>query len=1069
MTQIEKPGSMLRLIQSNDLQQLAQHFSAVSAAESRDPLAAEIVIIQSVGTGQWLKLQTAEYLGISANLDCQLPAQFIWRLYQNILGLGNQKPVEASSLTFKLMQRLPTFKAPAVQQYLNAGPRLDLRCFQLATRISAAFEGYLLYRPEWIMAFEQGQNPISAAPNSAWQAELWRSLIATDPRLRTTHRAYLHQQLLKALQTQDHSTQLPKRISLFGLSSLAPLHLETFKHLANQCPVDLYVMNPSETYWGDITTEKSAQRTRLAALSKAPIAPSDDYAFLGNPILASLGRQGQEFHELLTSQADLISEEDFVPRHRTHRLGILQDDIYWARETEDSSVDGLLPEPQDSSLEFHSCHSPLREMEVLLDRIYRALADPSIQATDILVMAPDIQKYVAVIQAVFGDALPYGIADQNQYQNSDIFRSFSQLLNLPNSRLPASELITYLEVPTIARRFGIDDDGVTFIKAWIKETGIRWGRDGASKQQWSVPDETHFTWQFGLDQLLMGVLTDEAITDLDVLPYSLPLDHLMVLNAFLDFCQTVFETQTQLETARSPEQWANAVSILLERLFDPVDQERQDLMKLLDLNEEFLQLCLDAKFNRSVTLDFVTAWFEAQLNRPNPAMRFINGGITFSTLTPMRSIPFKMVCLVGMNESDFPRRDAVHPFDLMMNEPARIGDRSRRDDDRYLFLEALLSARDRLHISYCGRGIRDNELKPPSVLVNELLDYCEAVFGQQTVFDHPLQPFSQRYFQDPLIQSFENHWRIDPAPQSNDLPGLAEITSNEPIPTTLSVETLSRFLQNPARYFFESRLNINLTLRHEAIEDLEPFSLDPLTRFHITDLAIQAQATSTPRSQWISDILKQGLVPNFSLGKQALNDIALTAELLFTEIRSAYQLGRPSVTREHNVHGFTLQGRFDQLSKNHYLTYRAGDLTTRHLVHPWLSHLLLASSGTAIQTLTYGVRKGQLVSGHFEPMDQARAKDLLRPYLHAFTQGNSGLLVFPFETCRALLSHLDKGRTLPDALVQVDQTWRDPNAVTDAQDPYWSRLIESPLALSHFNIDQARTLLDPITAAWVQS
>ena len=143
-------------------------------------------------------------------------------------------------------------------------------------------------------------------------------------------------------------------------------------------------------------------------------------------------------------------------------------------------------------------------------------------------MAPDIQKYIAVIQAVFGDALPYGIADQNQYQNSDILRSFIQLLNLPNSRLPASELITYLEVPAIARRFGIDDEGVTFIKAWIKETGIRWGRDGASKQKWSVPDETHFTWQFGLDQLLMGVLTDEPITDLSVLPYALPLDHLLV-------------------------------------------------------------------------------------------------------------------------------------------------------------------------------------------------------------------------------------------------------------------------------------------------------------------------------------------------------------------------------------------------------------------------------------------------------------------------------------------------------------------------------------------------------------
>ena len=163
---------MLRLIQSNDLQQLARRFSAVSAAESRDPLAPEVVIIQSVGTGQWLKLQTAEHPGISANIDCQLPAQFIWRLYQKTLGLGTQKPVEASSLIFKLMQQLPTFKAPAVERYLSAGPHPDLRCFQLASRISSAFEGYLLYRPDWIMAFEQGQNPISAAPHSVWQAQL---------------------------------------------------------------------------------------------------------------------------------------------------------------------------------------------------------------------------------------------------------------------------------------------------------------------------------------------------------------------------------------------------------------------------------------------------------------------------------------------------------------------------------------------------------------------------------------------------------------------------------------------------------------------------------------------------------------------------------------------------------------------------------------------------------------------------------------------------------------------------------------------------------------------------------
>ena len=135
----------------------------------------------------------------------------------------------------------------------------------------------------------------------------------------------------------------------------------------------------------------------------------------------------------------------------------------------------------------------------------------------------------------------------------------------------------------------------------------------------------------------------------------------------------------------------------------------------------------------------------------------------------------------------------------------------------------------------------------------------------------------------------------------------------------------------------------------------------------------------------------------------------------------------------------------------------------------WLAHLLLASSDNAVKTLTYGIRKGKIVSGYFEPMGKARADELLATYLQAFVRGNSELLVFPFETCRALLVQLDKGLTLPDALSRLDQTWSDPQAITDAQDPYWSRLIESPSALNQNQIDQAQALLAPLTAAWVES
>jgi exodeoxyribonuclease V gamma subunit len=1057
---------MLRLIQSNDLNTLANRYAETAFAEVRDVLQADVVIIQSVGTGQWLKLKTAEILGISANMNCQLPAQFIWQLYQSELQLAHQTPIEANTLLFRLMELLPRFDHPVIQHYLALGQQQDLRCYQLASRISQVFERYLLYRPDWITAFETGNNPLAQIRHGDWQQRLWQRLIEADPLLRTRHRAYLHQRLLNHLDTQGLSKHSPNRISLFGLPSLAPMHLETFRSLSEHCQVDLYFMNPSEAYWGDLVTERYA-------LSQGLTSPDlgnpelDDLYFLGNPLLASFGRQGQEFHELLTASHNLVSEEVFLPRHRGNRLSVLQDDIICAYAA-DESPSAELPElTQDASLEFHSCHSRLREMEVLLDRIYWAMRRRQLDPSDVLVMAPDIQTYVPVIQAVFTHELPFGIADQNQQQNSEILRSFIALLSLTTSRLTASELSQYLDIAAIARRFSLDQEASDRIKQWIQALGIRWEQDGEAKHdRWNLPAEHSSTWQFGIDKLLMGLMTDADTVFKDILPYPIGLEDLDTLESFLALSTAIVETRDTLDTAKTPGAWSEALNIVVKRFFEASGQEHLALDQLFSLIETFASQSEEAGLTRAVDIDFVQSWFSDQLNRPNPAMRFISGGITFSTLTPMRSIPFKMICLIGMNDGEFPRQEPKHPFNLMTELPQRLGDRSQRDDDRYLFLEALLSARELLFISYCGRGIRDNEVKPPSVLVSEVLDYCQATTGELPIFDHPLQPFSKRYFTEPRFHSFQTQWRPPISHHKLWQSPLGQVQAALPPPESCATLELSRFYGHTARYFYEGRLGITFDQVANPLEDAEPFALDPLTRYQVVDDAIKAVASGMEHNDWLKRINSMGLAPKSINWQRQIATIYDDAQTLFTAIAPYYQHDRSRRSRQIKLDHFALQTSFSQLSDHHNLIFRAGNLTPKHLVKPWLDHLLLAARGESIETLGFGLHQSQQVTGKFSPLPQQEAKALLQRYIDGYLSGTSTLLVLPFDTAVELLTLQEKMSDILDLGHALDQKWSNPERWREAMDPYWQRLIPAPSQIIETLHKEAQHLIQPILEHW---
>jgi exodeoxyribonuclease V gamma subunit len=175
----------------------------------------------------------------------------------------------------------------------------------------------------------------------------------------------------------------------------------------------------------------------------------------------------------------------------------------------------------------------------------------------------------------------------------------------------------------------------------------------------------------------------------------------------------------------------------------------------------------------------------------------------------------------------------------------RAGDRSRREDDRYLFLEALLSARDKLYISWQGRRTTDHEIKPPSVLVAQLMDYLNAVWTHDggLACEAPLQPlqaFSPKYFtQDSTFQTYADDWQTAQSSTHTAPPKTTDTTQNQ-APTDLALKQLNRLLKQPVDVFVRDRLRLHLDSPQEASAQEEPFALDHLDSYTLTQSIVQA-------------------------------------------------------------------------------------------------------------------------------------------------------------------------------------------------------------------------------------
>lgn len=874
-----QPGFVL--LQSNELDALRSILVDWLAQAPLPALVDETIMVQSNGMAQWLRLglcqpRAAGGLGVSLGVSFEFPARVQWRCYRSVLGAARvpeHAPLDKSPLLWRLMRLLPPLLRDDprfgvfYRQLMPQGTLDTARLFDLCSRLADQWDEYQVYRADWLAHWASGRNDLPAGerpmpPESAWQPALWRAVLADvaqtmDPGL--AGRAGLHQAVMaQAAQRQDRPADFPPRLIVFGVSSLAPQVLDVLALAARWSQVIVCVQNPCQIYWADMVPSTPGQ---LGTQQRRE----------SHPLLAAWGRQGRDLLRLLLAFeesaavpiARRLSTDSFIesPEPRTI-LQQIQHDILKGLSAKDIQ-DAQRTPLADGSLGFHSVHSPLRAVEVLHDQLLAALTDdPSLAPHQIIVMVPDIAEYAPAIQAIFGRFprqdprhIPFAIADQPDQTDQAQMTVLTQLFALPQSRFERSEFLDWLAVPAIQAAFELTPPDVALLTEWLDQAAVYWGLDAEQRADFGAPATyTANSWQFGLDRLFAGYLSGDADT---VWQGIVPLDEVAVSQAELigrlqQFVNALTHARAVFAAERTPTEWVSALKGVLP-LFFKVTGDDSATRWLADLHAALLEwhaVCAQAEWAEPVPAAVVqTAVFD-RLASHRLTQKFLVGGVNFATLMPMRAIPYRQVYLLGMDEPAYPRRRPRQDFDLL-SDRYRPGDRARREDDRYLFLEALLAAREKLSISWVGRAVKDNSPRSPSIVVHQLCDYLnmgwpsrdERSFSQALTTEHPLQPFSPAYFDgsQPGLFSFDDDWR-----QVHETVSTTASLPDWIPPEPCALGDLARFLKDSLDPLMRVRFGIGRSRAPEEQQDHEPFVLDGLTQWNIRHDLAQALRAEAP-------------------------------------------------------------------------------------------------------------------------------------------------------------------------------------------------------------------------------
>ncbi|WP_107687548.1 exodeoxyribonuclease V subunit gamma [Neisseria wadsworthii] len=1002
---------MLYLYQSNRLEDLAELLQAVKTRQPlRHLLASEEIIVQSQGMRRFLSRHLARETGIAANLKFSLPAGLAWRLMRDTLpDIPALNPFSPEVMRWRLLglfsdrhfHHAPEFalSRAALGAYLQRGGNA---AYQLAGQMADIFDQYLIYRADWLDAWQAGKT-LGLGGDEAWQAELWRFL---DNGSQTApHRAALWQQFLGALD----KAKLPERFFVFGIATLAPLYLELLQALSRHCDIHVFALNPSSEYWGNII--EPAQILKSGA--------DIDLSQSGHPLLASLGKQGRDFFDALIeagAQTELAVYSDAAASESLlHRL---QHDI----QTLSLPAAAETPSEPDGSIRIVSAHSPLRELQILKDHILRVLNEhPSWQPHDIAVLTPNIEPYSPYIEAVFGrqtgggQALPYSVSDVKLSRRQPLLHALKQTLELLESRFETNKVLPLLENETVLRRFGLSRQDLPLLHETVTQLNIHWGMSDDMRGG----KDTLFTWQQGLDRLVLGWMmpgnTGTLWQNISALPGNLNL--LEPLSRFAAFIRTLATIRRNWQQEADVPEWTQRLRHLMAHLLQSESGDQHAVQQIEQALAQWQEEAALAGFRQALSqhtaIRHITRFLESRSEAG-----FLRSGITFCSMVPMRSLPFKMLCLIGLNDTDFPRNTRASGFDLIARHP-RKGDRARRDDDRYLLLEALMSAREILYLSYQGRSIQNNDLLAPSALLPELIDTLSAMTGlppeqlsEQMIENHPLQAFSPQYFVSGrhYTSSRSDYAEALNRPQKPVQPFFSRPLTEPETAGTVSQGRLIQFWRNPVRAWLQQSLNWREPYIDEAWDSAEPFTPEHSSR--ITAEYTAARRHNQDFNRTAERLAAESMLPAGELGKLWRNEFEAKAKSLDTALVQSPKL--PAVPYTLTLGKHTLEGSLGKLYRHGLIDFQNEQPNAPRRIELMLEHLIF---NAVRPDSTESFQSHWLLPGNptiLPEIPQEKAQSLLTLWLDYYVLGQTRPLpFFPKTNLAAAEAWLNPGKDDP--------------------------------------------------------
>lgn len=1024
---------------------LADGLGALLANPLADPFATELVVVPARGVERWLSQRLSHILGarggdgVCAGVAFRSPGSLI----AEITGTSDNDPWSPDAMAWPLLEAIdcsldePWCRALALHVgHFHTGAEAELRQgrrYEVARRLAGLFDSYARQRPRLLVDWGNG-DPGDLDEDLRWQPELWRALVA---RVVADPPPVRHAKTIARL--REAPTELPPRLSLFGHTRLTRTDIELLEAVATHHDLHLWLPHPSEALW------RALAGTRGAIARRADVS----HRAVSHPLLATLGRDLRELQRGLP--ADPATDDYLAGAARPDTLlGWLQSDI----AANDVRPQGRSMAAGDRSVQVHNCHGPARQVDVLREVLLGLLQDdPTLEPRDILVMCPDIETYAPLIMAAFGlgdvvhgahpaHQLRVRLADRSPIQTNPLLGVASQLLALAAGRVTASEVLNLAQAPPVRARFGFTDDDLEAITRWVRQANIRWGLDQQHRRPYHV-DFVHNTWRFGIDRILAGVaMSDDSNAWIDA---TLPLDdvssnRVQLAGQFAEFVARLQHTLDSLTGTRPLTEWLAALAegiALLTRVRDADEWQTGQMQR------EFAQTLGQAgpRGDIALRLPDIRALLNQRLaGRPTRA-NFRTGTLTVCTMVPMRSVPHRVVCLVGLDDGLFPRLGIVDGDDALARCPM-TGERDIRSEDRQLLLDAIGAATEKLVITYTGANEYSGQPRPPAVPLAELLDTLDvtttAKVRDRVVVEHPLQPFDIRnvipgrlvpdvpFSFDPTVLRAARATTGD----HDEQPKFISAPLPPPPAGDVILADLVGFFKDPVKGFFRA-LEFTLPYDVDGVQDAMPVDIDGLEEWTVGDRMLgDILRGMTPddarQAEW-----RRGTLPPGQLGWRKVTEIRDQAALLATEALRHMRRDRPAGASAYDVDvdlggGRRLTGTVSPVYDDRLVSVTYSRLDGKHLLESWIPLLALVAHdpGRDWSAVCIGrMRRGASTrtEGLGPPGDGERAIEVLRELVAIYDAGRREPIPLPIKTSYAWAAARYGGE---DPVAEARYRWR---------------------------------------------